>query len=295
MASDFEAEASAWTEEEDSSPSAGPSQWHTPRQTPRSVTDGVPQSPSHGVFLAQPASIDEPLLLLDEEETQDRREAERVALNEELEEARRSGKVDRAAVEAMGVSVEELKRESDRMLVERQRMEQEISVLRLQLENHHGIMAADWAQTLGFQERLRQEEAEAERLSREVAELRAALAAREDENASLRTDAACWRLLGQESLEEVSSDELEHVLEVALHGIAGLQAESRVRSRTSRCQLRDELEQQLCAVCRDAKKEVLFLPCQHLCVCEGCRVKLRPYRCPMCQVPVQSHIGRVHF
>jgi len=74
-----------------------------------------------------------------------------------------------------------------------------------------------------------------------------------------------------------------------------LSAEARARSRRVQVQLHSELEQQLCAVCRDAKKAVLFLPCLHLCVCERCRSRLKPYRCPICQEPVQGTVGRVHF
>jgi len=250
------------------------------------------------VFLSQPASIDEPLLMLDEELVQAQHEAERVALSEELAEARRSGKADRAAAEALEVSVEELKREHEEILLQRRRLEKENEVLRLQLQDHHGIMAAEWGQTLQFQERLRQEEAEVEKLSAEVLRHQSRIQEQEKELSSLRKDALWWRLLaGRQSkgLEDVSCEEMDQVLEVAVPGIAGLQAESRARARRNRSQLRDELEQQLCAVCRDAKKAVLFLPCQHLCVCEGCRGKLRPYRCPMCQEPIQSHISRVHF
>lgn len=267
-----------------------------PRDRASSAEPSRVHSPQ--VFLSQPASIDEPLLMLDEELVQAQHEAERVALSEELAEARRSGKADRAAAEALEVSVEELKREHEEILRQRRRLEKENEVLRLQLQDHHGIMAAEWGQTLQFQERLRQEEAEVEKLSAEVLRHQSRIQEQEKELSSLRKDAMWWRLLaGRQSkgLEDASCEEMDQVLEVAVPGIAGLQAESRARARRNRSQLRDELEQQLCAVCRDAKKAVLFLPCQHLCVCEGCRGKLRPYRCPMCQEPIQSHISRVHF
>jgi len=267
-----------------------------PRDRASSAEPSRVHSPQ--VFLSQPASIDEPLLMLDEELVQAQHEAERVALSEELAEARRSGKADRAAAEALEVSVEELKREHEEILLQRRRLEKENEVLRLQLQDHHGIMAAEWGQTLQFQERLRQEEAEVEKLSAEVLRHQSRIQEQEKELSSLRKDAMWWRLLaGRQSkgLEDVSCEEMDQVLEVAVPGIAGLQAESRARARRNRSQLRDELEQQLCAVCRDAKKAVLFLPCQHLCVCEGCRGKLRPYRCPMCKEPIQSHISRVHF
>jgi len=275
------------------SPSVSSSQAH---DTPRAASDATPSSPAHGVWLAEPTSIGAPLLMLDEFEVQDHLEAETAALREELSDARAAGKADRAAVEALATSNEELERQVAELRTASQRLEQETGVLHLQLQNHHGIMAADWEQTLGFQERLRQEEAVAERLSVEAAELRAGLAARTEEAAQLRKDATSWRILSRmDLLGEVSSEELDRVLESAMPAITRLHAESRARAKLARNQLRDELEQQLCAVCKDAKKAVLFLPCQHLCVCEGCRGKLRPYRCPMCQVPVQSHISRVHF
>mmetsp|Transcript_93181 Transcript_93181/g.221650 ORF Transcript_93181/g.221650 Transcript_93181/m.221650 type:complete len:301 (+) Transcript_93181:43-945(+) len=271
--------------------SVEPSRVHSP-PTPGSPVGTVHPSP-HGVFLSQPASIDEPLLMLDEEEA---RRVEREALNEELAEARRNGKADRAAADAMASSMEELEREREQISTEKQRLEKENEVLRLQLQDHHGIMAAEWGQTLQFQERLRQEEAEVERLAAQVLHLQAGLAHKEDELRGLRKDAARWQLLADHKHAlEVSCEDIEQVLEVALPAVAELQAECRARARTARHHLRDELEQQLCAVCKDAKKAVLFLPCQHLCVCEGCRGRLRPYRCPMCQEPVQSHISRVHF
>lgn len=262
------------------------------------MNDSMPPSPSHGAWLTEPASIDEPLLLLDEEAMEAPSSAAVVArLRAELREARVASKVDRAALEALTCSVEALEREHDGLRTGHRRLEQENGVLRLQLQDHHGIMAADWAQTLGFQERLRQEEAAAERLAGEVAELREDVAAQTEQASMLRQDAARWQLLSRaaEPLKDVNSSELDEVLEVTVPGLARLQAETRARSRAAMLQLHGELEQQLCAVCRDAKKAVLFLPCMHICVCEACRGRLRPYRCPICQEPVQSHIGRVHF
>ncbi|CAK0853908.1 unnamed protein product, partial [Prorocentrum cordatum] len=151
-------------------------------------------------------------------------------------------------------------------------------------EDHHGIMAADWAQTLGFQQALRHEEAAREELAAEVAELRDAERARAEEAATLRQDAARWQLLCKPGVaEDADSDEVDSVLEVAIPATARLHREARIRGRTARMQLRDELEQQLCVVCKDRKKAVLFRPCLHVCVCETCRTRLRPYRCPICK------------
>lgn len=273
-----------------------------------------PPSPSHGVWLTEPPSIDEPLLLLDEEqeriasavqlaafrgewaEERSTTAAELAALRADLAEARAACKADHAALEALTTTSEALETEMQRMKGERTRLCQENGVLRLQLQDHHGIMAADWAQTLGFQERLRHEEAACTQLSGEVAELREGLAATNEEAAMLREDANRWRVLrSADHLSEVSARELDEVLQVTLPALPRLHAEACNRSRAAKQQLHSELEHQLCVVCRDAKKAVLFQPCLHICVCERCRGRLRPYRCPMCQEPVQSHIGRVHF
>jgi len=247
-----------------------------------------PTSPGHGAWLAEPVSIDEPLLSLDEEATDDRKD-ELARLKEELAQARAASKADRAALEEAEASAEANRRECEELRGESR-------VLRLQLQDHHGIMAADWAQTLGFQERLKQEEVARERLAAEAAELRAAAAARAEEARALRTDAALWQLLTRpEMLGEATSGELDNLLDITVPAMARLQSESQQRSRTARMQLHSELEQQLCVVCRDARKTVLFLPCHHICVCEACHGRLHRKRCPVCQEAVQSYVGRVHF
>uniref|UniRef100_A0A7S1EZ39 RING-type domain-containing protein n=1 Tax=Noctiluca scintillans TaxID=2966 RepID=A0A7S1EZ39_NOCSC len=261
-------------------------------------------SPMSGVWLAEPASIDEPLLLLDEvpesqeEEPEDEPEelfADVVTrLRRDLEEARLTGKADRARAEALGESADALERERDAVLVRCQQLERENCVLRLELQHHRGIMAADWEQTLGFQERLRSEEAEHARLSEQVIELQRLLNDKIAECFSCRDDALSWRTLLSPKAGYTSGD-LDRILQVALPAAAQLQAELSSRAKVAQRQLISELEHRLCAVCRDEEKAVLFLPCNHVCVCETCRSRLRPYRCPMCQEPIQQHIGRVHF
>jgi hypothetical protein len=36
-----------------------------------------------------------------------------------------------------------------------------------------------------------------------------------------------------------------------------------------------------CIFCMSAKKNIVFIPCGHLCVCEGCSVNIK--QCPMCR------------
>lgn len=258
------------------------------------------------MWTTEPISIHEPLLLLDEEqmraEAADRQQhlmATVDHLREELSEVRAGRKANDAALEAATETSEALECECARVRAEQTRLEQANGVLRLQLQDHHGIMAADWAQTIVFQEQLKHDEAEKIRLADEVAQLQRSLESRTRENLQLKKDASRWQLLrnsgDSSALSQVKSSKLDSVLEVAVAAVGKLSAEACSRRRAATQQLHNELEQQLCVVCRDEKKAVLFQPCLHICVCEGCRGRLRPYRCPMCQEPVQSHIVRVHF
>lgn len=276
-------------------------------QSPRGSVDLTPRSPSHGVWLTEPPSIDEPLVLLDEEEEQlqarervadaiSQLRAELAQAKEDVQEAKANSKADRAALEAKESGADIPEQERNKFLTEQLRLETDNKLLRLQLQDHHGIMAADWEQTICFRERLHQEEAACERLSEEVAVLRENIGARIEEATSLRADAGLWRVLcNPDAMKEATATELDKLLDVASSAMGPLHFETRNRTRAVKLQLSSELEQQLCVVCRDTKKAVLFLPCQHVCVCEGCRGRLRPYRCPLCQEPVQSHIERVHF
>lgn len=254
--------------------------------------------PSPGAsWLTEPPSIDEPLLLFDEAEPVDAAAAETRWLRAELQSARAASKVDRADLEAMRSGRDALELARGSLSAECRHLEQENSVLRSQLENHHGIMASDWATTLGFQERLRQEEAARERLAVEVQELRQDVAARSEEAAALRLDASKWQVLqGSEAeLAEASAADLQDVAAAAMSAVARLHAEMAARGKRAHERLASELELKLCVVCRDREKSVLFAPCNHICVCEVCRGKLRPYRCPICQEPVQMHVARVHL
>lgn len=176
------------------------------------------------------------------------------------------------------------------------RLQHENTVLREQLVNHHGIMAKDWEQTLAYEERLRREEAGNAKLSAEAVVLRRVSEQNAEEAEALRLDARRWQALqSSEDLSSFRSSEIDLVLQVALLGAGRLQAEASCRRQTLKLRFNTELEQRLCVVCRDRQKAVLFQPCMHVCVCEVCRGRLRPYRCPICQEPVREHCARVHF
>jgi len=272
----------------------------SPGQASTSLLGGLPQhrcglvevedSPMHGL---RSVSIDEPLLVLDEDQGSS---ALVQSLRAELAELRGESKAEASAMSAMLSDVEQ---ERDELRQAYRKLAQENSVLTLQLQNHHGIMAQDWEQTLDYKERLRSEEATAAQLAEEVRHLRNDNAAKAEEAVQLRKDAGRWQLLrnaqAAKSLEDVTTHELEGTLDAVVPALARLQVEVRSRARKARQQLAAELDLRLCAVCRDEEKCVLFLPCRHVCVCETCRGRLRPYRCPMCQEPVQQHVTRIHY
>ncbi|XP_049849267.1 histone demethylase UTY-like [Schistocerca gregaria] len=43
-----------------------------------------------------------------------------------------------------------------------------------------------------------------------------------------------------------------------------------------------------CAVCWEHIAEMICIPCGHLCLCQGCKSKLRQKRCPICTQPVKN-------
>jgi hypothetical protein len=49
--------------------------------------------------------------------------------------------------------------------------------------------------------------------------------------------------------------------------------------------LNDEYQCKECVVCQESRKEYAFLPCGHMCVCEGCAASIqeRDRNCPLCR------------
>jgi hypothetical protein len=51
-----------------------------------------------------------------------------------------------------------------------------------------------------------------------------------------------------------------------------------------------------CCVCMDDAPSVLYLPCKHYKVCEGCDDRLRSRDpCPVCRAPIRERITRLHL
>lgn len=50
-------------------------------------------------------------------------------------------------------------------------------------------------------------------------------------------------------------------------------------------------EEKLCVICRESPKEVLFMPCRHLCVCKDCGHREELERCPLCREVIAERIS----
>lgn len=102
---------------------------------------------------------------------------------------------DQGQLEASILRTEVLEEENSRLANNTHRLEEENEDLRKKLATHHGIMAADWEQSIHFQERLRTEEASNSKLEAEVESLRKSECAKEEEITRLRSDSQNWRIL----------------------------------------------------------------------------------------------------
>lgn len=60
--------------------------------------------------------------------------------------------------------------------------------------------------------------------------------------------------------------------------------ERRQRSRVRTADLTDE---QKCVVCVENPKEVICLPCGHVCLCEDCSAKIK-FKCPVCRTKIDN-------
>ena len=54
---------------------------------------------------------------------------------------------------------------------------------------------------------------------------------------------------------------------------------------------RTEDEEHLCVVCDDEKKQIILLPCKHMCLCKTCSVRClfnTIKDCPMCRTEIKD-------
>jgi hypothetical protein len=51
---------------------------------------------------------------------------------------------------------------------------------------------------------------------------------------------------------------------------------------------KDAQERQMCVICQDRIKNMLLLPCKHLCLCEECSGHAQVSSCPICRKPIKE-------
>ncbi|XP_023243639.1 uncharacterized protein LOC111641668 [Centruroides sculpturatus] len=69
--------------------------------------------------------------------------------------------------------------------------------------------------------------------------------------------------------------------------------EAEMMAELFRTELDKERDKQLCVVCQVKSKNVILLPCRHLCICEECHSNLQrghSNKCPLCRKSIQKSI-----
>lgn len=61
---------------------------------------------------------------------------------------------------------------------------------------------------------------------------------------------------------------------------------------TSNSNNNDSNEQILCVICFEQRKNVMLIPCKHLCICIGCKNNTKEL-CPLCRTPIAQYIDGV--
>ena len=79
-------------------------------------------------------------------------------------------------------------------------------------------------------------------------------------------------------------EELEELRQMLQEGVERCNTELTRRHTAAK-------EGELCVICCDKKKNVVLLPCKHLCICESCEEGLKQQpkpSCPMCRCLIKD-------
>ena len=55
---------------------------------------------------------------------------------------------------------------------------------------------------------------------------------------------------------------------------------------------RDVSDKLICIICQENDREVVILPCKHLCLCQFCADKIKGNKktCPVCRQPISDYL-----
>lgn len=77
----------------------------------------------------------------------------------------------------------------------------------------------------------------------------------------------------------------QRIAEELRESLAASRKERRQRVRDT-----DLREDQLCVVCRTNPREIILLPCGHVCLCEDCAGDINN-DCPLCRTPISQKMA----
>mmetsp|Transcript_20806 Transcript_20806/g.43465 ORF Transcript_20806/g.43465 Transcript_20806/m.43465 type:complete len:97 (+) Transcript_20806:72-362(+) len=84
--------------------------------------------------------------------------------------------------------------------------------------------------------------------------------------------------------EEARLKEIEANLDYSL-GVVRRRREEVIRNRAT-----EGRSEKLCCVCMEKERQVLLMPCRHLCVCRGCSEDARLLDCPICRSDISERM-----
>ena len=82
--------------------------------------------------------------------------------------------------------------------------------------------------------------------------------------------------ISQQNAQRLAAHESHHVQKRARH------------NNRSQNQLAETQEKEECVICWSSKKTHAFIPCGHMCVCDGCVASIQDHRCPICRMASQQ-------
>ena len=92
------------------------------------------------------------------------------------------------------------------------------------------------------------------------------------------------KLMAKESaISSMCMDELE-ILEAQLRlSLAKVGSRKEDITKAIIGQLNEKVDEMLCVICKEKRKEILLSPCMHVCLCAGCSENPRLQSCPLCR------------
>ena len=94
---------------------------------------------------------------------------------------------------------------------------------------------------------------------------------------------------------ELALKEREHSKEIQLQKTYAADAQKDANNAIEELQnlkrdFREVSDKLLCIICQEKDREVVNLPCKHLCMCLSCAYKTKKSKCPVCRQPIKGYL-----